>query len=184
MHPPALTTDCRVQALLYAAGAQRPGPDLAEQAPAAVAMAAADFVALVARQLRQGRPRLAPVGVLSIRVVDVRSAYGQVPDALKPPLWQKLGRRLRHRVRGGDTAMWLGDNVYGVVLCHCRPEALDAVRQRLLDALGGSYRIGANQLEVRVAVGSAGPSAADADAQALWDAATGMREAGRAQTPP
>ncbi len=170
-----LTQDPRVHALLYGACAPTPGRGLPDQMPAAAA--SVDILTLIARQLRDSRLRQGALGVLAIRIADVRSAYGQAPESLNPPLRQELARRLRNRVRADDSALWLGGEAYGVILAHCRPEAVALVSRRLHEALGGTYRVGARYLEVRVGVGGAGPSTPEATAQALWDAATRSRDA-------
>jgi predicted signal transduction protein with EAL and GGDEF domain len=95
--------------------------------------------------------------------------------ALADALAVEFSHRLRVRVRASDVALWQGGFEHVVLLQPCRHVGAMAARQRLLKALGGSYRLGAERLAVTAAIGCACYPAAGDTSTLLLAAALAAR---------
>lgn len=107
----------------------------------------AEFAAHIARQLPAWRRSVTLPSVLLVQI--------DRPVLPPPVLLEALGARLRGRVRGGDLVMRLGSHGFGVVLLGAARVHVPAVQARLQAALGGTYGIDEQRMQVSLRIGAA-----------------------------
>lgn len=113
------------------------------------------FAARVEELLADCRRHKLPMAVLSVAIDSVgRNGEHDAYD-LESGVALEFGHRLRGRVRGSDHVLWVGDREYGVALIDAGADGARAVHRRLLDALGGTYRLGDQLATVRLSAGFA-----------------------------
>jgi GGDEF domain-containing protein len=115
----------------------------------------AGFHDSVARALaRIGDPN-ERTAVLSLVITPVGSVEPASAQALAAKLVDTAEQRLRRCIRGSDMAARLGDG-FAVLQANLKQADLAAtLAQRLMDTLGQPYRLGEQQVEVRVSIGIA-----------------------------
>lgn len=139
------------------------------------------LVTTIDRQLPDCRRRGRQLAVLVLAVDDIRGGDGQPVPALEERLMTEFGHRLRARVRSVDQVMWLGGREHGVILSNCPLEATAAVQQRLVQALGGVYRLETARVTVCCSVGAASYPAAGGNGEQLVAVAQQLRLAASAR---
>lgn len=116
-----------------------------------------EFGLLITRQLTQCRRYGGKLAVMWLEAAPVEEAAD--PEGMydaQASLMTAVGRRLRSRVRGTDAVLQVGDGSFAVLLIDAGGPEAELVRQRLYQALGGSYGVGEGLImHVRLQIGIA-----------------------------
>ncbi|SEK79803.1 GGDEF domain-containing protein, diguanylate cyclase (c-di-GMP synthetase) or its enzymatically inactive variants [Roseateles sp. YR242] len=116
-----------------------------------------EFGLMITRQLTQCRRYGGKLAVMWLEAEPVEEAADPegVYDA-QASLMTAVGRRLRSRVRGTDAVLQVGEGSFAVLLNDAGAPEAELVRQRLHQALGGSYGVGEGMImHVRLQIGAA-----------------------------
>jgi predicted signal transduction protein with EAL and GGDEF domain len=142
----------------------------------------ATLLSTIDRHLALARRTGQHLALLAVAMQPPQGADGApagLAAALADALAVEFGHRLRARVRATDVVLWQGGCEHVVLLQPCRQVGGMAARQRLLQALGGTYRLGAERLTVTALIGCASyPAAGDTSAQLLAAALAARGDAG------
>jgi diguanylate cyclase (GGDEF)-like protein len=113
----------------------------------------------------------APTTVLLIDLDHFKPVNDTFGHATGDRLLIEVARRLRERVRDGDTVARLGGDEFAVLATGLSPQDATAFAAELRQALSGSLRIGAAQVTLSASVGVATGTGADFDPDGLLHAA-------------
>lgn len=172
--PPAAPTP-RPRDRRSALAALTPTAPLSPAAAGRPASPAPAFVARVDRVLAECRRYDTPMAVLSIAIETLTVGDAAATPAVESAVALEFGHRLRGRVRSTDVVVWVGGREYGVVLLEAGIEGARTVRNRLLAALGGTYRLESQLAQATLSVGLAAYPMAGSSASALVSAAMSDR---------
>jgi len=115
-----------------------------------------EFGLMITRQLTQCRRYGGKLAVMWLEAEPVEAADPAGDYDAQASLMTAVGRRLRSRVRGTDAVLQVGAGSFAVLLADAGASEAELVRQRLHQALGGSYGVGEGHvMHVRLQVGSA-----------------------------
>ncbi len=107
----------------------------------------------VSRLFAQCRRQNAQLAMLWV-AVDLQMRPGESIDAdARDELIDAVSQRLRHRVRGVDEVLRVGEQSFAVLLPSAGSLESDIVEQRLLQAVRGSYGMDERVVQLTVRVG-------------------------------